>query len=107
MKNQRPKISQLFENLFIFKLLKVIENRNVLKIHFFQFIKPKKLDYEPRYKMKGKSKGRKKEQRKKGVQEEHKRETIKEIMDLKEKEKEKHDRPVQSANVLDRFKKRE
>jgi hypothetical protein len=57
--------------------------------------------------MKGKSKTGKKEQRKRGVQEEHKRETIREIMDLKEKEKKLHKKSFESKNVLDRFKKKE
>jgi hypothetical protein len=44
---------------------------------------------------------------KRGVQEEHKRETIREIMDLKEKEKKLHKKSFESKNVLDRFKKKE
>lgn len=57
--------------------------------------------------MKGRSKGLKKEQRKKGVKEERKRDDIKEIMDLKQKEKEKNKTSVSYNNVLDRFKKKE
>ncbi|XP_063422030.1 WD repeat-containing protein 46-like [Mytilus trossulus] len=71
------------------------------------FLKPKKIEYEPSYKMKGRSKGLKKEQRKKGVIEERKRDDIKEIMDLKQKEREKNKTSVSSNNVLDRFKKKE
>jgi hypothetical protein len=67
-------------------------------------LRPKKIEYEPRYKMKGKSKTGKKEQRKRGVQEEHKRETIREIMDLKEKEKKLHKKSFESKNVLDNIK---
>lgn len=70
-------------------------------------MKPKKIEFEPRYKMKGRSKTGKKEQRKRGVQEVHKRKTIKEIMELKEKEKQKHKKSFVSKNVLDRFKKKE
>ena len=86
-----------------------VDNNDCKCVVLFQFMKPKKLDYTPRYKMKGKSKGRKQEQRKKGVQEEHKRQEIKDILDLKQKEKkkQKHKDSVKSGNVLDRFKKKD
>lgn len=79
----------------------------IMELNKIKFIRPKALEYEPKYRMKGRSKGLKKEQRKKGVQEEHKRETIKEIINLKKDEQKKNAKYSGPRNVLDRFKKKE
>lgn len=66
------------------------------------------MEYEPRYKKKGRSKGKKLVQRKKGVIEEHKREHVKEA--LKQKQSESRDKVVgdfRKGSVLDRFKRKD
>jgi U3 small nucleolar RNA-associated protein 7 len=84
---------------------KVEENN---KIHFR---KPMSISYEPKHRMKGKGSGKKKEQRKRGVIEEHRKETINDIVREKEQEyvKERADKSgiSRSTGVLDRFKKTE
>ncbi|XP_061170108.1 WD repeat-containing protein 46-like isoform X1 [Saccostrea echinata] len=84
---------------------KVEENN---KIHFK---KPLAISYEPKHRMKGKGSGRKKEQRKKGVIEEHKKKTVKEIIRDKQQQHikdKRHQAGISvSKGVLDRFKKTE
>lgn len=74
------------------------------------FLKPQKMEFEPKYKMKGKSKGKKKELRKKGVIEEKQRETVKKIVTEKQKaartESQNKNRVMGPASVLDRFAKK-
>lgn len=69
------------------------------------------ISYEPKHKMKGSGSGRKKEQRKRGVIEEHRKQTIKDIVRDKQQEhgKAKGDESgiSKSKGVLDRFKKTE
>lgn len=82
-----------------------IEEHNKLR----PYAEPMKMDYEPKYKKKGRSKGSKLIQRKKGVMEEHKRKHIKQS--LKEKQQQRQEivnknRNIPSGNVLDRFKKK-
>lgn len=57
----------------------------VTKSVSLQFMKPKKVFFEPRNRMKGKNKAGKRQQRKQGVKEERKKEMIKQIQALKEK----------------------
>ncbi|XP_052220882.1 WD repeat-containing protein 46-like isoform X1 [Dreissena polymorpha] len=83
-------------------LQETIEEHNKIK-----YLKPQKMEYEPRYKAKGKSRGQKVVQQKKGVIEEQKREIIKEALVEKQtgnraKEVNKH----RQGNVLDRFKRK-
>ncbi|XP_078327151.1 WD repeat-containing protein 46-like [Crassostrea virginica] len=83
---------------------KVEENN---KVHFK---KPMSISYEPKHKMKGKGSGRKKEQRKRGVIEESRRQTVKEIvLDKQEGSKDKKGLGAvsKSRGVLDRFRKTE
>ncbi|XP_060070802.1 WD repeat-containing protein 46-like [Ylistrum balloti] len=81
-----------------------IELTNTIKT-----LKPELMDYTPKYKMKGKNKGRKREQRKKGVVEEHQKELIRK--ELKKKtEKARSDKHMEhrastAGNVLKRFEK--
>lgn len=84
-----------------------VEENN--KIHFK---KPMSISYEPKHKMKGKGSGRKKEQRKRGVIEEGRRQTVKELVKDKLQEgaqdrKESSTAVSKSKGVLDRFKKME
>ena len=77
----------------------------------FQFLKPQKVEFEPRYKKKGKSKATKLEQRKQGVQYEHKQKQIREFAHRKEQEakkasKKKAQKDAGPYNVFDRFKKK-
>lgn len=80
----------------------------------FQVFKPTKKDFRPKYKMKGKSKSGKFEQRKRGVIEEDRRAQVKERLKLRQQE-EKEEREMQqnetrtspSGNVLDRFKRKD
>lgn len=70
------------------------------------------ISYEPKHKMKGKGSGRKKEQRKRGVIEEGRRQTVKELVKDKLQEgaqgrKESSTGVSKSKGVLDRFKKTE
>ncbi|KAK3087631.1 hypothetical protein FSP39_008634, partial [Pinctada imbricata] len=76
------------------------------KIHF---LKPKKVHFEPSYKMKGKNKSGRIENRKKAVQEEEKRNVIKEVNRLKQREMaaKYKTKELKSDNVLDRFKKKD
>lgn len=60
-----------------------------------QFVKPKKVFFEPRNRMKGKNKAGKREQRKQGVKEERKKEMIKQIEAVKEK------KSTSTANEID------
>ncbi|XP_033730001.1 WD repeat-containing protein 46-like [Pecten maximus] len=70
-------------------------------------LKPELMDYTPKYKMKGKNKGRKREQRKKGVVEEQQREAIRQEMKKKtEKARSKkhtQHRDSTAGDVLKRF----
>ncbi|KAL5011430.1 hypothetical protein ScPMuIL_009981 [Solemya velum] len=78
-----------------------IEEKN--KLHF---IKPKKMEYEPKYKMKGRSKGQRKENRKQGVIETQKRKFVKEQIKLKQKKDRSGkvtEKRTRKSNVLDRF----
>lgn len=66
------------------------------------------ISYEPKHKMKGKGSGRKKEQRKRGVIEEGRRQTVKELVKDKLQEGAQGTTAVsKSKGVLDRFKKTE
>lgn len=70
------------------------------------------ISYEPKHKMKGKGSGRKKEQRKRGVIEEGRRQTVKELVKDKLQEgaqgrKESSTAVSKSKGVLDRFKRME
>lgn len=81
-----------------------------MSILVFQFKKPMSISYEPKHKMKGKGSGRKKEQRKRGVIEESRRQTVKEIvLDKQEGSKDKKGLGAvsKSRGVLDRFRKTE
>ena len=77
---------------------------------FLQFVKPQKVDFEPRYKKKGRSKTGKKEQRKQGVKMDRKRQQIRQ--DMREKQKsarsteQDSNRRQKTTDVLDRFKKK-
>ncbi|XP_064649385.1 WD repeat-containing protein 46-like [Lineus longissimus] len=73
------------------------------------YLKPKKVDFEPRYKKKGKSKAGRVENRKRGVQFEKKKEHIKQVMKEKQKMKsggKREQRPNVTTSALDRFKKK-
>ncbi|XP_072015484.1 WD repeat-containing protein 46-like [Amphiura filiformis] len=77
-------------------------------------IVPKKVSFEPTYKMRGKSKGLKNEQRKQGKKEAYRREQIREEMNEKQKEKRfqkqeegRHEElDGQPRHALDRFRKK-
>ncbi|WAR30931.1 WDR46-like protein [Mya arenaria] len=81
-----------------------IEQHNQLK-----HLKPQKMEYEPRYKKKGRSKGQKLIQRKKGVVEEAQRDQIRES--LNQRQTVDREREVTSAretgHVLDRFRRKD
>ncbi|XP_069121055.1 WD repeat-containing protein 46-like [Argopecten irradians] len=72
-------------------------------------LKPELMDYTPKYKMKGKNKGRKREQRKKGVVEEQQRQAIRQEMKTKSEKarskKHMRNRASTSGDVLKRFEK--
>ena len=78
---------------------------------FFQVFKPTKKDFKPKYKMKGKSKTGKYEQRKKGVIEEDRQAQLQERMKQKQQEDRQklknESRILSSGNVLDRFKRKD
>ncbi|KAK6195627.1 hypothetical protein SNE40_001015 [Patella caerulea] len=78
-----------------------IEERNKLR-----YLEEKKISYTPKYRMKGKSSGLKRENRKQGVKNRVIKDDIKEI--LKEKRREKREKTLQNQrgpkHVLDRFK---
>lgn len=78
------------------------EERNKKK-----FLKPDKLDFTPRYKMKGKSKAGKLENRKKGVQEENIREKVREIVRTKQAEAKQKKTMKGKESALNRLKKKE
>ena len=66
------------------------------------------MEYEPKYKKKGRSKGAKLVQRKKGFVEEQKRKQIKNTLHEKQKARQKiveKNRNLTGGSVLDRFKK--
>ena len=73
--------------------------------------KPTKKDFKPKYKMKGKSKTGKYEQRKRGVIEEDRRTQLQEKMkqkQIEDRQKLKNkSRDISSGNVLDRFKRKD
>ena len=73
--------------------------------------KPTKKDFKPKYKMKGKSKTGKYEQRKRGVIEEDRRAQLQEKMkqkQIEDRQKLKNkSRDISSGNVLDRFKRKD
>ena len=77
-----------------------------------QYLKPQKVDFEPRYKKKGRSKATKLEQRKQGVQYEHKQKQIREFAHRTEQESKKQkaektaDKGDTPYNVFERFKKK-
>ena len=66
------------------------------------------IEFEPRYKKKGKSKAGNLEKRKKGVKFERKMKQVKEYLKEKEKEKskEKREQKPRTYSVFDRFKKK-
>ncbi|OWF37440.1 WD repeat-containing protein 46-like isoform X2 [Mizuhopecten yessoensis] len=68
-------------------------------------LKPELMDYTPKYKMKGKNKGRKREQRKKGVVEEDQRKAVRREMKKKSDTARgnQHNQHRDSGNVLNRF----
>lgn len=75
----------------------------------FQFLKPQKVDFVPKYKKKGRSKAGRVEKRKKGFQEFSKRAVVKELIAEKEKQiKERQSSKTSKGpgDVLDRFKKK-
>ena len=72
-----------------------------------QYLKPQKAEYEPKYKKKGRSKASKVEQRKQGVQVQHKRNFIRKSIQEKEKQAQTSQqiekRGSSKTSVLDRF----
>ncbi|RMZ94588.1 WD repeat-containing 46 [Brachionus plicatilis] len=75
------------------------------------FLKPKKIDFEPRLKMKGKSKTGKKEARKKAVKAANLKEFVKEVKEYERIENEENKNKEKKEentvyNVFDRFKKK-
>ena len=74
-----------------------------------QWIKPQDIDFDPKYKKKGRSKTGKIEKRKQGVRFEHRREQIKELNEKKEEaaEGQKQGKKTKPYSVFDRFKKSE
>lgn len=75
-----------------------------------KYLKPDKIDFTPRNKMKGSSSASKLVQRKKGVQEEHMRAAVRNIVRTKQAEgkikaRNKNRQGVQSS-ALDRFRKK-
>ena len=85
--------------------------RHIYILPLFQVFKPTKKDFQPKYKMKGKSRTGKFEQRKKGVLEEDRRAQLKERLKLKQQEDrqklQNESRTLLSGNVLDRFKRKD
>ena len=77
---------------------------------FVKFLKPKKIDFQPRLKMKGKSKTGRKEARKKAVKVAGLKEFVKEVREFAQSEQELVQKASSSAErkfcVFDRFKKR-
>lgn len=66
------------------------------------------MEYEPRYKKKGRSKGQKLVQRKKGVIEERKREDVKKsVLEKQAENRNKTVNELRTGSVLDRFKRKE
>ena len=73
---------------------------------FFQWVKPQTIDFDPRYKKKGKSKTGKIEKRKQGVKFEHKRDQVKEMAQKAQATaREQKTEKLKPYNVFDRFKK--
>lgn len=77
------------------------EERNANK-----YLKPDKLDFTPKHKMKGRSKTGNLENRKKGVQEEHIREKVREIVRTKQVEARDKQTKGDKGSALDRLKKK-
>lgn len=74
-----------------------------LILDLFQWLKPRTIDFEPKYKKKGKSKGEKLVQRKKGVIEERKRDQIKEIVREKEVAHNQRKKQNKEYDIFSRF----
>lgn len=73
------------------------------------FLKPKKIDFEPRLKMKGKSKTGRKEARKKSVKNANMKEFVKEVKQIEQQEQKNeasNNTNNKVYNVFDRFKKK-
>lgn len=76
-----------------------------------QWIKPKKIEFEPRHKKKGRSKAGKHEKRKQGVVGERKRDDIRRSVKQRQKQSQSDEQNtgrgiVKATSVLDRFKKK-
>lgn len=78
---------------------------------FEQHVKPRKIEFEPKYKKKGRSKAGKKEKRKQGVRAEitrqEMREAVKNKQELEKTLKISEKRFTKKPSVLDRFKKKD
>jgi len=74
----------------------------------FQYVKPPKFDFEPKYKKKGKSKAGKIEQRKQAVRDQHKRTFIKDVKQIQQlaAEEETQEKAAVEYDVLGRFSKK-
>jgi len=72
-----------------------------------KFLKPDKIDFTPRYKMKGKSKAGRLEKRKKGVQEEHIKEKVRKIVRTKQVEAREKKKKKEKGSALNRLQKKE
>ena len=74
-------------------------------LFLLQWVKPQDIDFDPKYKKKGRSKTGKIEKRKQGVKFEHKRQQIKEIAKKAQSDsQQKNQAAGKPYNVFDRFK---
>ena len=94
------RVSSIITKVDTEKLESELEERGKLS-----YLKPEKIEFQPKHKTKGKNKAGKLEKRKKGVIEERKKEKYKEINSAKKEVlgKKKKKKNNKSDSVLDRF----